>query len=298
MSSDSPLERMIDANSRCSSFSVGAVQKPAHADDRVHRRADLVAHRCQEGALGLRRGLGLLARPLELGDVVIDDVEAGMLAVDEQWHHDHLDVDKHTVPSHPVRDPVGATLLERLAGHADALVAQCLRPQDEVVDVAADRLIGAESEQRGRRRVPGGYALVAVERHDGHRADLDERLEVLLLSVQLGGSLLDPVLERLDVLAQLSGHVVEGEREGAHLVLGRNRCLPREVAGGDRRRRVGNREDGLRDPPRHPVDPACEQGDDAETDEADREREVTRRREGLVLAHLGDQAVSVSSSQR
>ena len=33
-------------------------QQPAHADDRVHRRADLVAHGRQEGALGFVGGLG------------------------------------------------------------------------------------------------------------------------------------------------------------------------------------------------------------------------------------------------
>ena len=31
----------------------GVEQQPAHADDGVHRRADLVAHLRQEGALGL-----------------------------------------------------------------------------------------------------------------------------------------------------------------------------------------------------------------------------------------------------
>ena len=33
-------------------------QQPAHADDRVHRRADLVAHRGQERALGFVGGFG------------------------------------------------------------------------------------------------------------------------------------------------------------------------------------------------------------------------------------------------
>ena len=41
-------------------------QQPAHADHRVHRRADLVAHRRQEGALGFVGGFGLGAGLLRL----------------------------------------------------------------------------------------------------------------------------------------------------------------------------------------------------------------------------------------
>ncbi len=50
---------------------VGAEQQVGHADHGVHRRPDLVAHRGEEGALGLRRRLGLLTRALELGDIVV-----------------------------------------------------------------------------------------------------------------------------------------------------------------------------------------------------------------------------------
>ena len=39
-------------------------QQPAHADHRVHRRADLVAHRCQERALGRVGRVGRVARLL------------------------------------------------------------------------------------------------------------------------------------------------------------------------------------------------------------------------------------------
>ena len=45
---------------------LGVEQQPAHADHRVHRRADLVAHRRQERALGLVGGLGRGARLLRL----------------------------------------------------------------------------------------------------------------------------------------------------------------------------------------------------------------------------------------
>ena len=77
VSSASPRRRgCVSAKSRCSSSSVGVEQQPAHADDRVHRRADLVAHRGEERALRLVRGVRVAARGLELGDVVVDRVEA------------------------------------------------------------------------------------------------------------------------------------------------------------------------------------------------------------------------------
>ncbi len=55
-------------------------QKAAHADHRVHRRADLVAHRREERALRLVGGLGLRARFLRLGEeprVAQRDADAG-----------------------------------------------------------------------------------------------------------------------------------------------------------------------------------------------------------------------------
>ena len=47
---------------------LGVEQQPAHADHGVHRRADLVAHRRQERALGLVRRLGRGARLLRLAE--------------------------------------------------------------------------------------------------------------------------------------------------------------------------------------------------------------------------------------
>ena len=73
-SSDSPLERMISANSRWRGWQVGVEQQAAHADHGVHRRADLVAHRRQERALG---GVGLLGEAgllLELGEEVAFEI--------------------------------------------------------------------------------------------------------------------------------------------------------------------------------------------------------------------------------
>src|SRR5947207_8717073 len=62
----SPEVRIVSAKSRCSSLSGVSISQPAHADHGVERRADLVAHRCQERALGLVRLLGRLSRVLGL----------------------------------------------------------------------------------------------------------------------------------------------------------------------------------------------------------------------------------------
>ena len=48
--------------SACSGVASGAPQEVGEADDGVHRRADLVAHVGEEGALGLVGGLGPLPR--------------------------------------------------------------------------------------------------------------------------------------------------------------------------------------------------------------------------------------------
>jgi hypothetical protein len=57
------LARFVDQRRQLALVGVepGVEQQPAHADDAVHRRADLVAHRRQERALGLVGGLGCSA---------------------------------------------------------------------------------------------------------------------------------------------------------------------------------------------------------------------------------------------
>ena len=58
VSSASPLSRMVRGVVALLVVERRVEQQPAHADHRVHRRADLVAHRRQERALGLVGGLG------------------------------------------------------------------------------------------------------------------------------------------------------------------------------------------------------------------------------------------------
>ena len=58
--------RTVSAYSRCSAVSARVEQQPGHADDAVHRRADLVAHVGQELALGAGPRLGSVARDFQL----------------------------------------------------------------------------------------------------------------------------------------------------------------------------------------------------------------------------------------
>ena len=76
VSSASALAWIVSANSRCCGDRVGVEQQAGHADDAVHRRADLVAHVGQELRLEPRRFERRVARraqlpldPLALGDV-------------------------------------------------------------------------------------------------------------------------------------------------------------------------------------------------------------------------------------
>ena len=75
------------------------------------------------------------------------------------------------------------------------------------------------------------------------RVGLEPRL------LQLDGPLVDPPLERLDVLPELGGHVVERDGERPDLVLGPHPGRRLEVACLDPAGGVGQREDRLRDAP-------------------------------------------------
>jgi hypothetical protein len=89
---------------------LGVQQQPAHADHRVHRRPDLVAHRREEQALGVSCRLGLLTRPLNLGDVVVEHQVASALGIDYQRNHQDLDVHERPVLAGAPGDAVRETL--------------------------------------------------------------------------------------------------------------------------------------------------------------------------------------------
>ena len=59
----------------------------------------------------MRRRLGLLPRTLNLGDVVIEHQIAGALAVNDERHHQDLDVHEAPVLARAPCDPVREALL-------------------------------------------------------------------------------------------------------------------------------------------------------------------------------------------
>ena len=67
--------------SRCCGVSRVCEREIGHADDGVHRRADLVAHVGEELALGGRRRLGLLPRDVELAATSCSDCSADSAAL-------------------------------------------------------------------------------------------------------------------------------------------------------------------------------------------------------------------------
>ena len=159
---------------------LGAEEQPGHPDHRVHRRPDLVAHRRQERALRLGGRLRLLAGLLELADVVVDPEEALALAVDREGNEHQLDVDQRAVLAGAPGDAVRPSGGHRLLGGLAALLAMLL-VEHEVVDRAADRLLRRVAEQLFGGRVPAGDPLLRVHLDHRHRADPDQRFEVLLL---------------------------------------------------------------------------------------------------------------------
>ncbi len=262
----------------------------AHPDDRVHRCPDLVTHRRQEGALRLVRRVRFTTRRLELADVVVNRVEPEVLVVDDERHHQDLNVEQEAVLAHPLADRMCSSLVQGGGDEVVALLPQRVRPDDEVLDVPADHLLLLVAEQRRRGRVPAGDALVPVHRHDRDGADLDERFEVLLLAPDLGRPILDPSLEGGDVLAELGGHFVECRGERAHLVLGLHPggCL--EVAAPDAARRSREREDRAGHPASDEGDSECQEERGEKPDDADRQGQRASGPKGLVLGHFGDQA--------
>ena len=77
---------------------------------------------------------------LELGDVVVDRVEADVLPVEPERHEHHLHVDQLPVLPNATGDPVGTPPLARLADNDTALSVEVL-VEDEFVDQTPDRLL-------------------------------------------------------------------------------------------------------------------------------------------------------------
>ena len=145
------------------------------AEDRLERV--LEAQRLPEHLRDGQERLSVLSCTLELGDVVVDRVEADVLTVDPKRDEHHLHVDQLPVLPYATGDPVGAASLERLVGDVPPFSAELL-VEDEVVDQTSYRLRRRVAEELRRRRVPARHSLVGVHDDDRDRADLDERLQL------------------------------------------------------------------------------------------------------------------------
>ena len=184
-------------------------QEPGHPDHRVERRPDLVAHGGQERALRLGCGLGVPSRLLELADVVVKAVEADRLARDDYGGAEHLHVDEGSVlvrsPGDRVHEfPAHPPLRLRLGLDSDLVVGG-----HQVVDVAADGLLGRVAEEALGGRVPGGDGPIGGHEGDRDWAELDQCLVVPLLTLDLGDVVVDD-----HVADALLAH---DDRRGEHL---------------------------------------------------------------------------------
>ena len=162
----------------------GVEEQSAHADHRVHRGADLVAHGGQEGALGLVGRLGLPPCQEELGDVVVDPDHAHPGAVHDHRHGRDLDVhDAAVLAGAPAdrADPFPVEGLPDVGTHLFPLS----RGGHQVLHAAPERLRRGMTEEALGAGIPARHGALQIHRDDGHRAGLDEGLGVLLLSVDL-----------------------------------------------------------------------------------------------------------------
>src|SRR5689334_19008428 len=120
--------------------------------------------------------------PLELADIVIDRVRPDRLAVAADWDDDHVDVDESAILTRAPGDAMSRSFGHRLVHDRSALPSERLGPEYELLDRPAERLGLRVPEERLGGWVPRRHVLIEVESHDGHRADLEQGLEVLLLT--------------------------------------------------------------------------------------------------------------------
>ena len=141
---------------RCVGGQPGLEQQLGHADDAVHRRADLVAHLGQERALRVAGRLGRLARQaqrffaaLALGDVARDgDAADTLVGVVEQGRDGDLDVDGRARAGQGL-----GVVRELLAGHQALMRASSSSGVDSpTLSALPDRFLGGGSRTSLRRR--------------------------------------------------------------------------------------------------------------------------------------------------
>jgi hypothetical protein len=170
---------------------LGIEEETGHADHRVQGGANLVAHRCEERALGFGRRFGVPPRLLEIPDVVIQAVEADGLSPHDDRCSEQLDVHQAAILPCPPRDGVDEVAPQALLGIGLGLRTDLIAGGDQIVDVATDRLLGRETEQSLGGGVPRGDRAGSVHQYDRIGAPLHEGLVVALLSLDLTDVVVD-----------------------------------------------------------------------------------------------------------
>ena len=190
-----------------------------------------------------------------------------------------------------VPDPAGDPLPSL---HADALLVRVRSGADAALDLCSlgafevRVAVGCVEQRSGASHELAEQLLGVQPLHHAERGVV-ECLELGVLLVEHLGALGDAQLEALERLPETCGHRVERASEDADLVLRRDGCGAREIAGGDRRRRVRDREDRAGDAPGEEVGRAGEDERDDEPDQRRPQREVAGRSERLVAGDLRDQ---------
>ena len=149
---------------------------------RIPGRDAFVRVECDDGGrTELEQGRVVLLLPLELADVVVDDIGADLLPADDDRRRPDLDVDERAVLPQALPDEHPFFAEQPLLAELDRVRMEALVVGDQVVDVPSDRLLRRVPEQPLGGRVPRADVLVQVESHDRRGAELEERRVVLLL---------------------------------------------------------------------------------------------------------------------
>ncbi len=186
----SPELRTVSAHSRCSGVEIRVEQETGHPDHRVHGRADLVAHRGEEVALGAVRRLGLLLR---LAQGLLGALAGGHVLLDGDEVTDRAVVALDAVDGHllGVEGPVLAPV-RHLAGPRPAVAD---RPPEGGVErlvvyaglekarILADRFLRRVAGEPRERPVHPGDGAAGVRDHDAvrrrvERASLQAKLQL------------------------------------------------------------------------------------------------------------------------
>ena len=209
----------------------GVEQQAGHADDGVHRRADLVAHVGQEGALGPVGGLGGLLGLGQRGLVshALGDVgDAGAhVVVAGGGHADQADLAGDVlaggVAVHPLEHRGGAVEggADLLAGGDVGGAAVGLHGRAHGAGADLEQLLAREAVEGGGVAVGVDEAAgVGVDDDDGLGGVLEEGAEAFLALAQgvLGPAALDELLARGEVHAGVgdgdgdeAGELADGE---------------------------------------------------------------------------------------